>query len=127
MLRRTVLEPLGIKNVTLAHQPADLRAVMTGGSDGYHPGWVYHCLLVGPLHDAARLLERLLGGALLPAELVQEMRSARSIGPAIPGRHGGNIAIAAFPRATAKAASIALHSACIKRGEPSQPGPQCER
>jgi hypothetical protein len=52
----------------------------------YHPGWVYHGLLVGPLCEAARLLDRLLGGSLLPPGLMQEMRLAHAVGPAIQGR-----------------------------------------
>ena len=31
-----------------------------GSAEGYHPGWVYHGLLVGPVEDAALLLDRLL-------------------------------------------------------------------
>jgi CubicO group peptidase (beta-lactamase class C family) len=85
-LSRAVLEPLGIKDVRLACERGDLRGVMTGEADGYHPGWVYHGLLVGPLHEAAHLLDQLLGGSLLPRELVHEMQSAHRVGPAIPGR-----------------------------------------
>jgi CubicO group peptidase (beta-lactamase class C family) len=85
-LRRAVFEPLGIGDVRLARERADLRGVMMGDADGYHPGWVYHGLLVGPLHEGARLLDQLLGGALLPAELVRQMRLAHPVGPAIPGR-----------------------------------------
>jgi len=83
---RAVFEPLGIRDATVARAPADLRAVMMGEAARYHPGWVYHGLLVGPLHTAAQLLDRLLGGALLPAELLQTMQSARPVGSAIPGR-----------------------------------------
>jgi CubicO group peptidase (beta-lactamase class C family) len=86
VLSRAVLEPLGIKGAKLARERADLRDVMMGEADGYHPGWVYHGLLVGPLHEAAQLLDRLLGGSLLPTELVHEMRSPRRVGPAITGR-----------------------------------------
>jgi hypothetical protein len=57
-----------------------------GEATGYHPGWVYHGLLVGPLHEAARILDGVLGGSLLPAHLVREMRSARPVGSVIPGR-----------------------------------------
>lgn len=84
-LGRAVFEPLGIQGARLASERADLRGVMMGEADGYHPGWVYHGLLVGPLHAAAQLLDRLLGGSLLPAELVHEMLSAHRVGPAIPG------------------------------------------
>jgi len=81
-----VFEPLGVKGAKLARERSDLHGVVMGEADAYHPGWVYHGLLVGPLHEAAQLLDRLLGGSLLPAELVHEMRSAHHVGPAIPGR-----------------------------------------
>jgi CubicO group peptidase (beta-lactamase class C family) len=85
-LSRAVFEPMAIKDVTLARERADLRGSVMGEADGYHPGWVYHGLLVGPLHEAARFLDRLLDDSLLPKELIREMRSAHRIGPAIPGR-----------------------------------------
>jgi CubicO group peptidase (beta-lactamase class C family) len=83
---RAVFEPLGVKGAKLARERSDLYGVVMGAADAYHPGWVYHGLLVGPLHEAAQLLDRLLGGSLLPAELVHEMRSAHHVGPAIPER-----------------------------------------
>jgi CubicO group peptidase (beta-lactamase class C family) len=85
-LTRAVFEPLGIQDVKLAHERADLRNVVMGEADGYHPGWVYHGLLIGPLHEAAKLLDRLLGGSLLPTRLVREMQSTHRVGPAVPGR-----------------------------------------
>lgn len=85
-LDRAVLQPLGTSGARIAHEPADLRGVTMGAAGAYHPGWVYHGLLVGPLQEAAQLLDRLLGGSLLPAELLHEMRSAQRVGPAVPGR-----------------------------------------
>jgi CubicO group peptidase (beta-lactamase class C family) len=85
-LVRTVLEPLGITGVEIARTRADLGSVDMGKTDRYHPGWVYHGLLVGPLCEATRLLDGVLGGALLPPRLIREMRTARAVGPAIQGR-----------------------------------------
>jgi CubicO group peptidase (beta-lactamase class C family) len=85
-LSRAVLEPLGLSDTRLALERVDLRGVVMGEAEGYHPGWVYHGLLIGPPHEAAQLLDGLFAGALLPAELVHEMRSARRVGPAVPGR-----------------------------------------
>ena len=85
-VRRAVFEPLGVRGTKLARERSDLHGVVMGEADAYHPGWVYHGLLVGPLHEAARLLDRLLGGSLLPAEFDREMRSAHHVGPAISGR-----------------------------------------
>jgi CubicO group peptidase (beta-lactamase class C family) len=86
VFNRAVFEPLGIRDAKVARARADLLAVTMGEAAGYHPGWVYHGLLVGPLHVAAQFLDRLVGGALLPAELLQAMQSARPVGSAIPGR-----------------------------------------
>jgi CubicO group peptidase (beta-lactamase class C family) len=86
VFNRAVFEPLGIRDTKVARARADLLAVTMGEAAGYHPGWVYHGLLVGPLHVAAQLLDRLLGGALLPAELLRAMQSARPVGSAIAGR-----------------------------------------
>ncbi len=71
-----VLAPLGISGVKVASLPADLAKTAWGNPAGYHPGWVYHGLLIGPAASAALLLHRLLGGALLPPALLSEMLSA---------------------------------------------------
>jgi CubicO group peptidase (beta-lactamase class C family) len=60
--------------------------VNLGRIAAYHPGWVYHGLLVGPLPDAALLLDRLMAGALLPPHLLGEMRRPHRLGGTIPGR-----------------------------------------
>ncbi len=86
VLRQAVLDPLGIRLAQLAHAQADLGAVAMGSGTSYNPGWVYHGLLVGPLHEAALLLDRLIDGPLLPANLLRDMTTARPVGPAIPGR-----------------------------------------
>ncbi|HVC59214.1 MAG TPA: serine hydrolase domain-containing protein [Acetobacteraceae bacterium] len=86
VLDRAVFAPLRISGAKLARARADLLPVAMGEAAGYHPGWVYHGLLVGTLGEATRLLHRLLSGALLPAELMRDMRSARPVGQAIPGR-----------------------------------------
>jgi len=85
-LRRLVLRPLGIEAARLAETPGDLGEVAMGSAEGYHPGWVYHGLLVGPLGEAALLLHRLMAGALLEPAMLEAMRQAhRLLGP-IPGR-----------------------------------------
>jgi CubicO group peptidase (beta-lactamase class C family) len=63
---------------------ADLAGV-TMGVAPYHPGWVYHGLMVGRLRDAALLLDRLLTGDLLPPDLRDEMCRAHPLdGPFDP-------------------------------------------
>jgi CubicO group peptidase (beta-lactamase class C family) len=71
-LAKLVLRPLRISNVQLARDPADLKDVHMG-VPSYHPGWVYHGLLVGPLREAALLLDRLMRGALLGPDLLAQM------------------------------------------------------
>lgn len=85
-LIRLVLAPLGITGVEAAREPADLAATAWGNPTGYHPGWVYHGLLVGPATSAVLLLHRLLGGALLPAALLSEMLLPHPVGGPVPGR-----------------------------------------
>ena len=77
-LSRLALRPLGAEHARLARVRADLDGV-TMGIRSYHPGWVYHGLLVGPLREAALLLDRLLTGALLSPALLDEMRDAHPL------------------------------------------------
>ncbi len=79
-LVQRALAPLGVAGALLAKTPADVAGL------AYHPGWVYHGLLVGPLSGAALFLDRLLAGQLLPDALLREMQTARHLGGAIPGR-----------------------------------------
>ncbi len=85
-LARLVLHPLGIRRARLALLPADLADVAMGDACAYHPGWVYHGLLVGRLPDAALLLDRLMTGALLPPDLLDQMRDWHRVGGRIDGR-----------------------------------------
>lgn len=85
-LRQQVLAPLGISAVRLASKRADLHGDYLGDSLNYDPGWVYHGLLIGPVSQAALLLDRLLAGALLPAELLQEMQVTKVLGGPMAGR-----------------------------------------
>jgi CubicO group peptidase (beta-lactamase class C family) len=82
-LRRLVLAPLGIGHTRLATAPGDLQGVWMGEGETYDPGWVYHGLLVGPLRDAATLLDRLMRGELFPEAFLREMCDARPL-PGVP-------------------------------------------
>jgi CubicO group peptidase (beta-lactamase class C family) len=79
-LARLVLRPLGIVRPRLAQTREDLSDVDLGTIAVYHPGWVYHGLLVGTLGDAAVLLDRLMTGDLLPTKLLGEMQDAYRLG-----------------------------------------------
>lgn len=85
-LNGLVFHPLGITGVRVAYAPADLNTTAWGNPSGYHPGWVYHGLLVGSAADAAKVLHRLLGGGLLPRALLRDMLAAHPVGDPVPGR-----------------------------------------
>ena len=85
-LRHLLFMPLGIMGVWLASEPADLAITAWGNDSGYHPGWVYHGLLVSTPVDAALFLHRLLATSFLPAELPDAMRARHALGGPIAGR-----------------------------------------
>mgnify|MGYP001588276629 CR=1 FL=1 len=83
-LRSLVLNPLGTK-ARLALEPSDLDDVIMGDSKNYHPGWVFHGLLVGSLEDAAFLLHRLMTGNFLPNPLLNTMRETYNLDKILVG------------------------------------------
>lgn len=85
-LVQRVLSPLGITRVRLASNGEDLQSACQGVAPGYDSGWVYHRLLIGPLAEAALLLDRLLSGNLLPHWLLEDMQTALVLGGPLPGR-----------------------------------------
>ncbi|MEE1658394.1 serine hydrolase domain-containing protein [Microvirga sp. CF3062] len=85
-LQRLVLRPLDTKSARLARNRVDLSHVTMGSAEDYHPGWVYHGLLVGTVSDAALLLDRLLEGSLLTSELLQEMLTPFALPGPVPER-----------------------------------------
>lgn len=85
-IEQRVVQSLGLPGVRLAKTPADLHDVDMGSAAAYHPGWVYHGLLVGRVSDAALLLDRLLGTDLLPQVLLDEMQTRRVLGGPLAGR-----------------------------------------
>jgi CubicO group peptidase (beta-lactamase class C family) len=78
-LHQLVMAPLGIERVRLVSERRDF-------SPNYDPKWVYHGLLVGPLGQAALLLQRLLTGDLLPQPLLSSMLDRYSVGGPIVDR-----------------------------------------
>lgn len=85
-IRQQVLSPLDISTARLATERAELNGKLIDRSLNYDPGWVYHGLLIGPVSEAARLLDGLLAGCLLPDNLLQEMQATRVLGGPIAGR-----------------------------------------
>lgn len=80
-----VLQPLGIAGAQLAEHRSDLADVV-GIAERYDPRWVYHRLLVGPLNQAALLLDRLASGDLLSASLRQAMFDGQPLSGSTEGR-----------------------------------------
>ncbi len=78
-LDHLVMRPLGIEGVRVAADRARY-------SPDYDPRWVYHGLLVGPLQQAALLLQRLMVGDLLPPPLLSAMCDRYPLGGPIAGR-----------------------------------------
>lgn len=81
-----VFLPLSLTHVRVATAQEDLADVYPESISSYHPGWVYHGLLVGPLSESTILLNHLLTGQLLPLPLLQEMQDVIVLGGSMPGR-----------------------------------------
>jgi D-alanyl-D-alanine carboxypeptidase len=69
-----VFRPLGLEGVRVASVPADLATKPWGSRVGYHPGWVFHGLVLSTPSQAALFLSRLLDGELLDEALLESMR-----------------------------------------------------
>lgn len=76
----------GLVDVRLARTPEDLAACAWGNAACYHPGWVYHGLLLGTPLAAARFLHRLLTGDILPADLLARMTTPFPLGETVAHR-----------------------------------------
>ncbi|KAA6465306.1 beta-lactamase family protein [Acidobacteria bacterium AB60] len=74
-----VFGPAGLASPRLAKEPGDLIEVQMGSTSGYHPGWVYHGLVVGTVADAARLLWLLTNNRLLQPSTFAEMIDPHSL------------------------------------------------
>jgi CubicO group peptidase (beta-lactamase class C family) len=74
-----VFIPAELATPRLAATPADLAEVCMGDAVGYHPGWVYHGLVVGTAVDAGRLLRGLLAGKLIGAHSLSRMLDCRPV------------------------------------------------
>lgn len=68
-----VFDPAGLASARLAREPGDLADVQMGHATGYHPGWVYHGLIVGKVADAVRLLWLLTNHRILKPTTLADM------------------------------------------------------
>jgi CubicO group peptidase (beta-lactamase class C family) len=73
VLRELILEPLGLRRSKLAETADEMRQTTFAPLHHYHPGWVYHGCVVGPVCEAALALHRLLTGRLLTPESREAM------------------------------------------------------
>lgn len=85
-LAELVFAPLGLSSSRVVKIPDDLDDTAFGNAAGYHPGWVYHGLLVGPASDAVRFLDGLMAGRLLRPDLLKRMTTVHPLGWTVPGR-----------------------------------------
>ncbi|CAG8871035.1 D-alanyl-D-alanine carboxypeptidase [Pseudomonas fluorescens] len=85
-LAQRVFSPLGLTRVRLMKSREDLDGVHLESIGSYDPGWVYHGLLVGPVSEAALMLNRLLTADLLPGSLLKQMRDSIALGGPLAGR-----------------------------------------
>ena len=60
--------------------------------EDYHPGWVFHGLVLGTPAQAALFLSRLLSGNLLDAVLIKSMREPFAISEGDPPDRSWNSA-----------------------------------
>jgi CubicO group peptidase (beta-lactamase class C family) len=78
-LAELVFIPAELATPRLAAMPADLAEVCMGDAVGYHPGWVYHGLVLGTALDAGRLLRMLLAGRLIGSHALDRMLERRAL------------------------------------------------
>jgi CubicO group peptidase (beta-lactamase class C family) len=82
VLGELILGPLELKSSRLAETRDDMRATAFEGGHGYHPGWVFHGVVIGPVVEAALALHRLLHGDLLaPTSRAALLDQYRICGP----------------------------------------------
>ncbi|WP_447968403.1 serine hydrolase domain-containing protein [Nitrospira sp. M1] len=85
-LKQIIFAPLGLSSAKLATQPEDLDDTAWGNENRYHPGWVYHGLVIGTPYDATCFLHMLMTGKVLGPELLSRMTQEHRIGGPLLGR-----------------------------------------
>jgi CubicO group peptidase (beta-lactamase class C family) len=85
-LRELVLDPLGLAAARVAASRADMATTAFPGGRIYHPGWVYHGLVIGPVAEAALALHRLFATDLLSDASRDAMLMPHPLGGPLPGR-----------------------------------------
>lgn len=85
-LRELVLGPLGLRCSRLAVTREDMHRTVFAEAHGYHPGWVFHGVVIGPVAEAALALHRILAGGLLAPASLASMLDRHPIGGPVEGR-----------------------------------------
>ncbi|WP_157982028.1 serine hydrolase [Oceanicella sp. SM1341] len=75
--------PLGL-TARLAETRQDMARTAFPGGQAYHPGWVYHGTLIGPVGEAAQALGALFDGRLIGPASLAAMRDGTRVEMAVP-------------------------------------------
>lgn len=86
VLKSLLFIPLGITDAGLAINLDDINRTKLTELEHYHPGWVYHGLVIGSLSAAVKFLAALSCGRILKHETFQTMRSPISLNVSVEGR-----------------------------------------
>ncbi|WP_010139392.1 serine hydrolase, partial [Oceanicola sp. S124] len=86
LVAEEICAPLGLTGVRVARDLSDMQAIAWPEGRDYHPGWVYHGLILGPARAGAELLHGLAMGRLLSPDSLRQMQQRYPIGGPIPGR-----------------------------------------
>jgi CubicO group peptidase (beta-lactamase class C family) len=86
ILEETVLRPLGLLQTRFGTSIDDMQQTPFSGGHGYHPGWVFHGVVLGPAAEAALALHRLLYTDFLEPLSRDALLDQHPIGGAMDGR-----------------------------------------
>jgi len=78
-IQTLVFDPLDIPSVRLAIEPSDREDIARGNKGRYHPGWLYHALLLATTLDYIHFLKGLMLGRLLSLRLLKILKTGHSI------------------------------------------------
>ncbi|RIX99210.1 class A beta-lactamase-related serine hydrolase [Aureimonas flava] len=93
-----LLRPLGLRATRLAETARDMADLLLPPPFPYHPGWVFHGTLIGPVREAALFLHRLLEPGFLSADGLAALLSSHRLadGEAGPPWHAPGYGLGAM-------------------------------
>ncbi|MGH1452834.1 MAG: serine hydrolase domain-containing protein [Paracoccaceae bacterium] len=86
LFQARIAAPLGLERSKFAANPADFSALHWPAVRSYHPDWVAHGTLLGTAPEAAKLMQALVQGQILPLADLDEMKKAHVLGGPLHGR-----------------------------------------